>query len=272
MYNLQNSATSNLVQLNGNDNHKTDSEVFSVAKSVRISDETFYFGSTQSGSLKKGDTSGDDSPGSTNFSSIISNVNDVLVNKELDGFSPTLLSIATLKVPHARSQSDSLFVSTGLSSPHCLSPSNLHKQRFASEASAPIFKAAELHHTLLNLRLNLNNLYAERHKLQKELELTLIHRENLFANQRDGPSLPPNTERLLELREELAQESEKTARLLQLAVKAKQEVLDPESLDDINNLTEEYQRRRQQIVFRRVKSLEEQVELLKHEKFGITIF
>lgn len=77
---------------------------------------------------------------------------------------------------------------------------------------------------------------------------------------------PPNTERIFELRRELAQESEKTARLLQIAVKAKQEVLDPDSLDGISILTNEYQKRRQKVVDRRVKSLEEQIELLEQEK------
>ncbi|KAM3187676.1 hypothetical protein ACTXT7_001869 [Hymenolepis weldensis] len=175
-----------------------------------------------------------------------------------------------LKVTHPRTQSDSLFVSTGGTG--SISPSSppICKHRLASENSAPIFKAAELHHNLLNLRLNLNSLYAERHKLQKELESTLLHRENLIAKQRvlkgSEPSEPPNTQHLLELREKLAQESERTSHLLHLAVKAKQDVLDPESLNDISNIIKKYQDRKREVIDQRIKSLEEQVEILKQNK------
>lgn len=77
---------------------------------------------------------------------------------------------------------------------------------------------------------------------------------------------PPNTQHLQELREKLAQESERTSRLLHLAVKAKEDILDPESLDDIGNLVKKYQERRQEVVDQRIKCLEEQVEILKQNK------
>ncbi|VDL18908.1 unnamed protein product [Hymenolepis diminuta] len=316
MYNHQKGSSLDSEKINGIDDPKVETATFSTSKSVRISDETFYLGSTQSDSVSKGITSGKESPDSTYFSSIISDASEGVENGEIllcyvltstllkYGFILTFFlwfsqimwkvlyflyyndfrepagfqhhhSMKTfphpaLKVTHPRTQSDSLFVSTGGTGLIRPSSPTLHKHRLASEGSAPIFKAAELHHNLLNLRLNLNSLYAERHKFQKELESTLLHRENLIAKQRvlkgSESSEPPNTQHLLELREKLAQESERTSHLLQLAVKAKQDVLNPESLDDISNLIKKYQDRKQEVVDQRIKSLEEQIEILKQNK------
>ncbi|VDO04773.1 unnamed protein product [Rodentolepis nana] len=262
MYNLQKNLNTYPAKVDEIDSPKEAIGTFTVSKSVRISDETFYFGSTQSESVSKGLTSGKESPDSTYFSSVTSDtceggesgkIGTVSVDKEQNEFerdrSLNVLSLPALRIAHTRTQSDSLFISSNVTSQIDTSSPITHKHRLASENSAPILKAAELHHNLLNLRLHLNGLYAERHKLQKELDATLMQ--------------PPNRQHLLELREKFAQESEKTSHLLRLAVKAKQDALNPESLDDIANLVKRYQERRQEVVDQRIKSLEEQVEILK---------
>lgn len=76
MYSLKNGTTVHPVQLNGINNPRVNVETFPTAKSVRISDESSYFGSTRSGSSKKGDASGNNSLGSTYFFSIMSDVSE----------------------------------------------------------------------------------------------------------------------------------------------------------------------------------------------------
>lgn len=76
MYNLQNSPNSEMPRINGLNHSKTETDGFPIIKSVRISDETFYFGSNNSDSLRKGITSGKESPDSTYFSSIISDISE----------------------------------------------------------------------------------------------------------------------------------------------------------------------------------------------------
>ena len=58
--------------------------------------------------------------------------------------------------------------------PSIVPPSTQIKYRLNSETTQPILEAAKLHQNLLNLRISLNALYAERQKLKKELDSTLL--------------------------------------------------------------------------------------------------
>ncbi|VDK34400.1 unnamed protein product [Taenia asiatica] len=72
--------------------------------------------------------------------------------------------------------------------------------------------------------------------------------------------------RLLELRESLVQESERTARLLDAAIQTKYSVLDPDSLEVIKGISMEHLKKRQTIINRRLEALEEQIDLLKQHE------
>ncbi|KAL5965015.1 hypothetical protein TSMEX_007286 [Taenia solium] len=73
-------------------------------------------------------------------------------------------------------------------------------------------------------------------------------------------------QRLLELRESLVQESERTARLLDAAIQTKYGVLDPDSLEVIKDISMEHLKERETIINRRLEALEEQIDLLKQHE------
>lgn len=83
MYNHQKSSSLDSEKINRVDIPKAETATFPTSKSVRISDETFYLGSTQSDSISKGITSGKESPDSTYFSSIISDTSEGAENGEI---------------------------------------------------------------------------------------------------------------------------------------------------------------------------------------------
>ncbi|EUB58159.1 hypothetical protein EGR_06989 [Echinococcus granulosus] len=246
------------------------------------------------------------SPDSTYFSGITSDVSEHLTNglwlqfwlsaEPKSAPSIKLFTIASTEGLHLRSHSDSVFVAAERMT-SCVDTTTHTKCRFASETTASILKAAELHQNLLNLRLSMNLLYTERFQLQKELDGILMRRENLLAEHQDLQSAqsstiaksealdftwvqvvrelaqlcrPPNMQRLLELRKSLVQESERTARLLDAAIQAKHSVLDPDSLEAINNLVREHRKERQNIANRQLKALEEQIDLLKQYEDSVT--
>uniref|UniRef100_A0A915ET49 Uncharacterized protein n=1 Tax=Echinococcus canadensis TaxID=519352 RepID=A0A915ET49_9CEST len=277
-----------------------ESEENSYSKTVRISEDVFYLGMKEAEIDQKDSHSGMVSPDSTYFSGITSDVSEHLTNGDVvitklsaePKSAPLikLFTIASTEGLHLRSHSDSVFVAAERMTP-CVDTTSTHtKCRFASETTASILKAAELHQNLLNLRLSMSLLYTERFKLQKELDGILMRRENLLAEHQDLQNAqsstiaksealdftwvqvarelaqlcrPPNMQRLLELRKSLVQESERTARLLDAAIQAKHSVLDPDSLEAINNLVREHRKERQNIVNRQLKALEEQIDLLK---------
>lgn len=253
-----------------------ESEENSYSKTVRISDDVFYLGMKEAEIDQKDSHSGMVSPDSTYFSGITSDVSEHLTNGDVvitklsaepkSAPSIKLFTIASTEGLHLRSHSDSVFVAAERMT-SCVDTTTHTKCRFASETTASILKAAELHQNLLNLRLSMNLLYTERFQLQKELDGILMRRENLLAEHQDlqsaQSSTPPNMQRLLELRKSLVQESERTARLLDAAIQAKHSVLDPDSLEAINNLVREHRKERQNIANRQLKALEEQIDLLK---------
>ncbi|CDI97699.1 expressed conserved protein [Echinococcus multilocularis] len=254
-----------------------ESEENSYSKTVRISDDVFYLGMKEAEIDQEDSHSGMVSPDSTYFSGITSDVSEHLTNGDVvitklsaepkSAPSIKLFTNASTEGLHLQSHGDSVFVAAERMT-SCVDTTPTHtKCRFALETTASILKAAELHQNLLTLRLSMNLLYTERFQLQKELDGILMRRENLLAEHQDlqnaQSSTPPNKQRLLELRQSLVQESERTARLLDAAIQAKHSVLDPDSLELINNLVREHRKERQNIVNHQLKALEEQIDLLK---------
>ncbi|KAL5109568.1 hypothetical protein TcWFU_010169 [Taenia crassiceps] len=241
-------------------------------------DDIFYLGSDEAVVTRKGNRSETVSPDSTYFSSIVSDTSEhqgnddtTIAKSSVEMKSTPIIKHYTMpsrKDPYLRSHSDSVFGATdrSISCNHLTSS----KYRLASETTAPILKAAELHQNLLQLRLSMNSLYTERFQLKKELDGTLMRRENLLAKHQDLQNVPSSTpldaRRLLELRESLVRESEKTARLLDAATQAKYSVLDPGSLEAIKVLSMKHTKERQRIIDRRLEALEDQIDLLnQHE-------